>query len=269
MTNFNTVDTLLNIQKLDEEIFKNQKNILICGNRCCGKSELVTHIISLYDKNTKFYFVTPPNDRNSSCTTFDRFTPNKFNKILGPSKFNKILEQSKENKICIVYEDLHCTLHYKENRLEDYIKASNSNISFIITTQYDMLSPVIRSYMDIIMVFNDRHIDKIKRNYDKYFGIIDSFKKYKSILDKKCNGYTTLCTYNYNIYYYNFEYIPLELPSTMNTYDMNTYDINSENNNENIVIYKENINNYTKIQIINKIIDQNQELIKILQEMNE
>lgn len=249
---FNTEKSLLNIQKLSQTEFSNKpKNILILGPRASGKTELIKYIISLLQHQTKFYlFTSQPESYNVKGDVLTE-----INEVY----LNKIIENNTNHKVCVIFDDVFIN---SINNFEKYVLNSKfHNITNIISLQYDSLIPSIRTNINLSMFFYDNNISNKKKYYDKYFGIIPTFKLYNEIFNMVTQKYGLICLTNYGKNkIYNFSFNILQ----------NDFQFETENltlNQENKIIEKEKLSISDKKEMINKIIEQNDKLIELIKNL--
>ena len=215
-------ETKTEIDKLniDNLIYK-QLNILIIGNRSTGKTELVKHILSLHDENTRFYIFTKT---TSNMNKYIDNTKGTFYYELNETNIKSILNTSIENnknndpywkrndRIVIVFDDILDRDNIKNNEIRNcFFNHMYYNISIISTMSHVVFPVELRVNLDIIMYLDGRNdsISNKKKLFDNYFGCESCFKVFLQKTLKYSSNSQSLCInnctkdYKNRICYYN------------------------------------------------------------------
>lgn len=236
-------------------------NILILGKINTGKTELIKHIVSLQEPNTKIYlFVRDTNDYNIKGMS---------QKQVYKNCLDTITNQESTIKKLVIFEDV---LLNDLALIKEYLANSrNYNIINVIALSFDRLKPELQNLIDVIMLFGDNAISNRQRYHERYFGFITKFEIYNQMFEKYTENYRLLCTTKGSAYYYEWNQVnrntyfrtePMFTNITIKTED-NNYD--DEPVLKPIEIIK--TDKYYKLEMINKIVEQNEKLIKMIEEL--
>lgn len=244
----NTEKTLLSIPQLDPKIIKTSTNTLIIGNRACGKTELIRHIVSLYEPSTKFYlFTTKFNCPIIKGQYYDEILEGRLNAII-KSNIDK-------NKIVVIFDDI---ISKAPTYFHSYLMNSHQhNISNIIAVQSELSLPhdIRSAIMDTVIFFEEKNISSLKRHYDLYFGFIKEFGDYVKLFRDIACRYQVLCTNKNKAYYYNYYLMDKE---TSFTTESIIYDDTYDNPNK---------YNYDKKILIKQLLDQNEKILELIKNL--
>jgi energy-coupling factor transporter ATP-binding protein EcfA2 len=240
--------------------FNGAKNILIIGKENSGKTELIKHIISLQEPNTIFYLLTQQHF-SYNCKGSNEI------ETLKKSYLDIIIQNSGTNKkTCVIFDEL---LHYDydKNIFNKYLQNSRHyNITNIISLQFDCLTPNIRSNIDVKMLFEHKNREDISRYHHLYFDTLQ-FDLYKKLLETNAKDYNLLCIYNKAVFAYSFEKVSSDKFFISEYLDPHPYEQSTGTELEYIDNKLSIEDKKDIIKIINKILEQNDRLVKILENL--
>lgn len=162
--------------------FKN-KNFLIIGGRCQGKTTLAKNIISI--AKPKSVVISGAKDAKGELIDmfYTKLSPKKD--LMG--QINEIMNKKDRGHTLIWIRgiDLIDNKIFKTKTFEKLLFNSRSyNLSVIIEMQHSYsLGPELRTNFDYVFLAREDYINNQKKNFEYYLGLYPSYASYKKVND--------------------------------------------------------------------------------------
>jgi hypothetical protein len=189
------------MRRLDPSIIKPNRVILITGKRGTGKTTLLEYL--LYRLRDRFDVVMGMGGSHASVKMLEGFLPSsmvygaplvrKVEKMVEMAK--NLVEANKRREFLLILDD--CTFRkdifkYPVFR-EIFMNGRNYGITFIISAQYIMdLETDLRSQVDYVFTFKEMIRANQKRLWEYFYGMIDNFRDFQTILQTNTKNYECL-----------------------------------------------------------------------------
>lgn len=167
------------------------RNTLIIGKRCSGKTSFVIHEIyrQLQSILDTIYVIVGDN-----CS-IDQYS-NITNKVYNSKELNEIynnITQNHDKKSLIIFDDVIIDLLPPLTMESLLMSGCHLNTSVVIVSGYSIeLKPNLRNNMDNYIVAEDNNISNIKRLYEQFFSIYPSFNSFQHEISQ-LKPYEFLC----------------------------------------------------------------------------
>lgn len=175
-------------------------SILIIGKRATGKTTLAQHLIKTICKGQEGIAIDPRSGYHHNTTSSYEDIIEKNNVHVNYDTqvvANMIARQAKTRQASFLVMD-NClwdnSWHNDKNIRSLFCCNKNLHTTFILTMSYPlMIPPELRSNIDYVFLFRDTYKNNIKRVYDQYGGMFETFEQFKDVFERATsNPYNAL-----------------------------------------------------------------------------